>query len=125
MSDESTRKSKNWYCKIPLDLIDNKNITLTDIRVYAALDFLAGKQGWWHGEQEKIFDFLEVRKEKLSVSSPNIFPSRITINRAIQKLRLQGHITTEKMGLKMNNVVRCYIVARNSDPPQGHKKILE
>lgn len=112
-----------WYIKLPLTLVDNKNITLTDIRVYTALDFIAGNRGWWHLPQEEIFDQYETRKVAKDLGPLEYNPPSLrSINRAIKRLREENYIVTKRMGIDQHNVLQYYIIARNPKLPPRYER---
>ena len=90
------------WAKIPLHVLTDEALTLGDVRVYCALDFLAGKRGHWYGPLEEI-------AAHAGVSKP-------TVARAIDTLRKRDYISTVKMGLQHRNVLRYHVHARTVDP---------
>lgn len=107
------------YCRKPLKMTLDPDLTLADHIIYEILDILAGKRGWWYGQQEDIFDKAIQRLTDNSDEMPKGFQyfSIESVKRAVKKLRDKGYIVTEKMGLKMDNVLRYYIVFRHPKIP--------
>ena len=111
-----------WYTKLPSTIAFDNDLNISDIQIYVALDVLAGKRGWWYGEQEEI---LTLAGEKLAGMGHTIsfsLPSTSTFRRSIKKLREKRYIVTEKLGLKMNNLLKYYLVARNPELPPIYKR---
>ncbi len=108
-----------WSIKMPWTLLAGK-FTDSEIHIYSALDFLAGDRGWWYGEQDEIMIYTQERLNDLgtTVEIPNYSTS--TFRRSIKRLRESGHIITERMTMKMNGILKYYVVARNPELPPRH-----
>jgi hypothetical protein len=109
-----------WHTKIPLTMTSDKEITIWDIRIYAALDFLAGERGWWYGEQEEIISYLIDKLSGLNATSTIKIPSIKTFRRSIKRLREKHYIVTQQMGLEMKSILKYFIVARKPELPPRH-----
>lgn len=106
-----------WYSQIPLYILLDPDLTKADLCVYGALDFIAGKRGHHYNDQGTILDALE---DKLSGAHqlPDVAKlSLASIHRAIKKLRQKDYIRTEPMGLRMNHILRYYVMARDPENP--------
>ena len=86
------------WAKVPLHILKDDSLTMGDIRVYGALDFLAGKRGWWYGTWEDI--------------AKAAGTSRPTVARAVERLREKGYVSTQKMGIRYAHVLRYLTDAR-------------
>lgn len=93
------------WCKIPLHVLSDGTLTAGDLRVYGTLDYLAGKRGWFYNNQETVAETAGV--------------SLNTCQRAIDKLREREYISTVRLGLKDNRVLRYLIHARTVDTTHG------
>ena len=127
MNDESTtvmhhKKDPKWWVPITHAAMINFSLTRTDLLVYSALHLLAGEDnGWWYGEQE---DIIPKYYERLAAYGlrPTKFPGKSTVSSAIQKLRNGNLIVTENLGMKMNGILKYYVLAREPDLPLRHKR---
>lgn len=89
------------WAKVPLHVAADESLTLGDLRAYIAIDYLAGKRGWWYGPQSEIAELMGVHEN--------------TVQRAVQALRDAGHISTVRLGLSQKRVTRYYVHARTLD----------
>ena len=110
-----------WFSQIPVYVFLDPDLTHADLVVYAALDFLCGKRGYWHVDQNNIFDSI---RDQLIGEIPILMDlSNKSIRRAVDKLRQKDYIRTEQMGLKMNHILEYYVMFRKPvDPPKRSKK---
>ena len=86
------------WCKVPMYVGTDPALTLGDLRVYMALDYMAGKRGWFYDPQAKVAEVANVSLD--------------TCQRAIEKLRQRGYISTVQLGLKDRRVLRYALHAR-------------
>ncbi|MCC6269616.1 MAG: hypothetical protein IT300_18820 [Dehalococcoidia bacterium] len=86
------------WAKMPLHVICDRELTANDLRVYAVLDFLSGKRGWFYDSREEIACKAQV--------------SAAAVSRAIDVLRRKSLIRTEPMGLAHGNVNKYFVLAR-------------
>ena len=86
------------WAKVPIELAMDEETTMAEMRVYVALDFLAGKRGWWYGSQDRL-------SEECGVAAR-------TVRAAVQSLIARGFVTSERMGADHGTVLRYSIVAR-------------
>lgn len=110
----------SWYTRIPLAMMFDKDINKTDIKIYSAIDFLAGERGWWYGKQDEIFQFLFDRFAQTEIVFSSTDRSNKTIRRSIKKLREKNYIVTQRMGMRMNHILKYFIIARKPDLPPRH-----
>lgn len=110
----------SWYTNIPLTMIFDKDMNITDLRVYSALDFLAGERGWWYGKQDEIFQFLFDKFNKIEIIFSATDRNNKTFRRSIKKLREKNYIVTQRMGMRMNHILKYFIIARKPDLPPRH-----
>lgn len=113
---------ESWHTRCPTLMFFEPDLTMSDMRIYAALDFLAGKRGWWYGEQDQIIAQLSQRLMKIGIPLHQRELSTSTFRRAIKKLRIKGYIVTENLGIRMNNVLKYYITSRKPDLPPIHRR---
>ena len=105
-----------WSAKMPMSMFSGE-FTEAQVAIYSALDFLAGKRGWWYGEQDEIILYAERRLHQLGIPTKMQNYSASTFRRAIKLLRIKGLIVTENMGLKMNGILKYYVIARKPQLP--------
>ena len=115
-------KLSSYFVQFPLPDILDFDLTGSDYRVYAALDLLCGERGWWYGEQPEIMMNAAERLSELSIPGSIQDVSSITINRAIRKLKDKKLIVVEAMGMKTNNILKYYVVARKPKLPPIHRR---
>ena len=101
------------YAQVPTTMTLDPDLTITDHLIYQCLDILAGSRGWWYGFQHEIVEKATYRLNT-SQEKPElpIILSLRSINRAVNKLREKGYISTEQQGLKMNNCLKYHIIFR-------------
>lgn len=100
---KSIQREAPW-CKVPLELVDHQDKTgrldcdMSFTRVYAHIDHLAGKRGYWYDRQHDL-------AEKCGVSFTQL-------KRALKWLRENGFIEATSLGAKYNNICCYNILAR-------------
>jgi hypothetical protein len=91
------------WAKIPKALLRDEKITGADLRTYWAIDYLAGKRGWWYGSQEMLAEEAGI--------SPR------TLERSCQRLKARGYISTRRLGMKYHTWTMYHVLARTVAAP--------
>lgn len=91
------------WAKIPISLVQAE-VTLADIQVYAAIDYLAGKRGWWYGSHKMI----AARAGGISEKS---------VQRAVARLSKLGFLTSKRLGMKYHTWTQYWVLSRGVEGP--------
>ena len=102
--------SKPLYCRKPLEITLDCDLTNTDHLVYECISVLAGTRRWWYGSQDGIVEaaISRLTNSQKEPKRPIILSLR-SISRAVNKLREKGYIYTEKQGMQFNNRLKYYV----------------
>jgi hypothetical protein len=88
---------------MPLQVAEDPSLSLADLKVYVALDYLCGKRGWWYGSQASI-------AERLHLSTRSV-------ERSVAKLVEAEHIGTRRLGIRFRTWTMYHVLARTIDAP--------
>lgn len=91
------------WAKVPLALLEEPTITLADIKTYAAIDFLAGKRGWWYGSHKMV--------------AARAGTSQRASERSTVKLVELGFLASKRLGMKFRTWTQYWVVARTTKGP--------
>ena len=120
ISEPQAEYGREFYSKIPPEMLIDSKIIPIDIRIYGILDFLAGKRGWWYAPQDEILDYFIKRfMEMTDIKKirPISYFSASTIQRSVKRLRNAGYIITEQTGIESHGTLKYFILARHPDIP--------
>lgn len=97
-------KIEALWCKVPMDLILDEEITKSDLKVFGYIDYRIGKRGAWYMPISEI-------KEGVHLSDK-------MVRLAVEKLERKGYITTKRLGKEHKFVLLFGIVARTQEASQ-------
>lgn len=92
------------WCKMPMALIYDEEITKSDLKVFGYIDHRCGKQGTWYMPIDEIV--------------ADVHLSEKMIRLAIAKLKRKGYITTKRLGRAQHFKLQFGIVARTQTPEE-------
>lgn len=93
------------WAKVPLSLLDERGVTLADVRVYAYINFRAGKRQWWYGRQQEIAEATGIVDR--------------TVRRSIDSLRAWGFIGTERLGADQGTCLLYTVTPTTAEAGNG------
>ncbi len=120
MSKSAHRIPAPWF-KAPLALAFDEELTLADVRVYAAIDYRAGPRGYWWGTHQAISDETCPHTDATRATCPGHEPTvaQRSIERCVRRLETRGYIGTTRLGLQYQNATMYFVLARTIDGPDG------
>lgn len=92
------------WCKVPLHVLRDDDVTLGMLRVYGTLDYLSGKRGDWYGD-------VALLTEEAGVSQP-------TVSRALALLATKGYIHVRDLPAGSRYQYLFSVLARFTDESQ-------
>jgi len=109
---------EKWFVQLPTRFLFDNSLSHSDWIVYVALDFLAGKRGYFYCSIDQLMEKAYERVRELSGAPlPLKKISRSSILRAIKKLRNHDYIRTRNTGLQMNGILIFYVMHRSPENP--------
>jgi len=98
------------WCKMPMDLICDDDITKSDLKVFGYLAHRAGPRGWFYAPISDI------------ISAVNLSDKMIRL--ACQKLKTKGYLKTQRLGKAYNFWLKFTISTRKRTSEDDHADVF-